>query len=191
MCEKEYIYKRSLFFHMMTIHPPEKSFKCTECSESFFGLFSLKQHIETHSTEKKDPNEQWKNELIPCETCGKSYTLDNSSICHSSSKHHMREKSYKCTKCDEAFYYLVHLRIHLGLHQKGRILEPTTIDGEQTNPPASQRPIEADLLAFKRFKYTKSENECNLCEEIFDCPIAVDNHKKLCHNSKLKFSFLK
>lgn len=134
----------------------------------------MRKHMETHSTEKPDPIEQWKNEMVPCKSCGKSYTLENSFMCNS--KCHMQEKNYKCVECGEAFYYDVYLRIHSRSHQKDREIERT---GGST---ANRRPVEADLVALAKFRYRKSENQCNVCEQMFASPKAVREHKKLRHN---------
>ena len=104
-CDKKFISKGGLDYHVKTIHEGIKQHKCFQCSFKTNHKPYMKVHLRVHNGEKP----------YQCHTCGKSYTQSSSLTVHM--RVHTDEK-HKCPQCNFKTAYKHSLKSHLRTHTK-------------------------------------------------------------------------
>uniref|UniRef100_A0A8D2ZGV0 PR/SET domain 15 n=1 Tax=Scophthalmus maximus TaxID=52904 RepID=A0A8D2ZGV0_SCOMX len=164
----------------------DKLFKCDECDKLFSRKESLKQHI-SYKHSKNMPDQEYKHK---CNTCEKSFRLENALKFHNCrtddktfqcdicsrffstnsnlSKHKKKhgEKLYSCEICNKMFYrkdvMQEHHRRHGPKHLKREELEANGEEGT---------------------KYRKEPSPCPICGKVFSCRSNMNKHL-LTHGDK-------
>jgi uncharacterized Zn-finger protein len=92
LCEKSYIQKQQLNWHIGSVHEGIKPFSCSICNRGFDRNQNLKTHIESVH--------EGKNSICP--SCNKGFTqavsLKRHILCV-----HEKKKPFKCDVCQASF----------------------------------------------------------------------------------------
>jgi PR domain zinc finger protein 5 len=101
VCNKGYILKSLLMYHIKKNHLMERNCQCTECGFRFFSKKALKAHMVKHTGERK----------YPCEVCHKSYARKYTLREHM--RIHNNDRRFKCEICGMSFVQKCSLKSHL------------------------------------------------------------------------------
>ncbi|CAH2100576.1 unnamed protein product [Euphydryas editha] len=104
ICNKGYILKSLLMYHIKNNHLMERNCQCTECGYRFFSKKALNAHMIKHTGEKK----------YPCEVCHKFYARKYTLREHM--RIHNNDRRFKCKMCSMAFVQKCSLKNHLLSH---------------------------------------------------------------------------
>ncbi|RVE42464.1 hypothetical protein evm_012894 [Chilo suppressalis] len=101
ICNKAYLLKTLLMYHIKKNHLMEKNCQCTECGYRFFSKKALKAHMVKHTGERK----------FSCEICLKSYARKYTLREHM--RIHNNDRRFKCDVCELTFVQKCSLKSHL------------------------------------------------------------------------------
>ncbi|KAM9847019.1 PR domain zinc finger protein 15 [Aulostomus maculatus] len=166
----------------------DKLFKCDECDKLFSRKESLKQHI-SYKHSKNAPDLEYKYQ---CNTCEKSFRLENALKFHNCrtddktfqcdicsrffstnsnlSKHKKKhgEKLYSCEICNKMFYRKDVMQEHHRRHGVG---------------PKHMKREELEANGEEGTKYRKEPSPCPICGKVFSCRSNMNKHL-LTHGDK-------
>ncbi|KAK2828836.1 hypothetical protein Q5P01_019870 [Channa striata] len=166
----------------------DKLFKCDECDKLFSRKESLKQHI-SYKHSKNMPDQEYK---YKCNTCKKSFRLENALKFHNCrtddktfqcdicsrffstnsnlSKHKKKhgEKLYSCEICNKMFYRKDVMQEHHRRHGMG---------------PKHMKREELEANGEEGTKYRKEPSPCPICGKVFSCRSNMNKHL-LTHGDK-------
>ncbi|XP_048480281.1 endothelial zinc finger protein induced by tumor necrosis factor alpha [Plutella xylostella] len=110
-CDKRFISRTFLNYHVTTIHLRTYPHQCHLCSKSFSRSFKLKEHVQfTHEGKVKV-----KDKLCPY--CGKAF--NNKKVLNNHVRVHTGEKPFQCGLCAASFAQQSTLTTHVrGFHMK-------------------------------------------------------------------------
>lgn len=128
-CCKSFVLKSSLIRHM-ACHK-SKNIKCDMCDKYFFRLDVLREHQETHKSEKKET----------CEQCGMSFNLK--SYLNKHLLFHSQKGKYSCTICCKEFAQKSDLNRHRGIHS--RTLQSCKHCGKSSSNNSMERHVRSCL----------------------------------------------
>lgn len=100
-----------LIRHYRAVHkveppmPPQKSFPCPSCDQTFAQMCKLKLHNVFHHTKEKP---------FQCNLCSENFY--NNSHLQRHYMAHMKEKPFGCSRCDRRFLQQSNLAAHEGIH---------------------------------------------------------------------------
>ncbi|XP_023939808.2 zinc finger protein 551 [Bicyclus anynana] len=104
VCNKGYILKSLLMYHIKKNHLMERNCQCSECGHKFFSNKALKAHMVKHTGERK----------YCCEVCHKSYARKYTLREHM--RIHNNDRRFKCEVCGTSFVQKCSLKSHLLSH---------------------------------------------------------------------------
>ncbi|XP_004926708.1 zinc finger protein 260 isoform X1 [Bombyx mori] len=101
VCNKSYLLKSLLMYHIKRNHLLERNCQCTECGYRFFSKKALKAHMVRHTGER----------IYACEVCGKAYARKYTLREHM--RIHNNDRRFKCHVCSLTFVQKCSLKSHL------------------------------------------------------------------------------
>ncbi|XP_072943113.1 uncharacterized protein [Epargyreus clarus] len=104
VCDKGYVLKSLLMYHIKKSHLMERDCQCSECGFRFFSKKALKAHMVKHTGERN----------YSCEVCHKSYARSYTLREHM--RIHNNDRRFKCDVCGTAFVQKCSLKSHLLSH---------------------------------------------------------------------------
>ena len=103
-CNKSFTRKSHLTSHISDLHLDIRNFPCSVCNKSFHTEKILKQHMQSHSTERP----------FVCPTCGKSF---KKKWFKSHLFSHTGIKPFSCELCGQKFTRKENLKMHMLIHE--------------------------------------------------------------------------
>ncbi|XP_047464019.1 PR domain zinc finger protein 15 isoform X2 [Mugil cephalus] len=186
LCNK--VFKNSSNLNRHIRSHGDKLFKCDDCGKLFSRKESLKQHI-SYKHSKNMPDQEYK---YKCNTCEKSFRLENALKFHNCrtddktfqcdiclrffstnsnlSKHKKKhgEKLYSCEICSKMFYRKDVMQEHRRRHGVG---------------PKHMKREELEANGEEGTKYRKEPSPCPICGKVFSCRSNMNKHL-LTHGEK-------
>ncbi|XP_055550204.1 zinc finger protein 239-like [Wyeomyia smithii] len=118
-CGKEFGSQNTLNVHKL-LHFGVRSFQCKECEEIYYTSAHLKEHMKSHTRQRrKNINIQANPRgVFECEYCGKKFT--NVKCFKAHLPLHTTKELTSCEICGREFALKRYLRTHLALHKSER-----------------------------------------------------------------------
>ncbi|XP_061433888.1 histone-lysine N-methyltransferase PRDM9-like [Lethenteron reissneri] len=197
-CNRQFICRSSLQYHVQSRHPTKpsnKSHQCDQCPYSTDYKSTLKKHQRTHTGEKP----------FKCTVCEKAFA--RLSHLHSHQRTHTGEKPFKCTVCEKAFAHLQHLHSHQRTHTGEKPFKCTVCEKafahlqhlhSHQRTHTGEKPFKctvcekafaqlSDLHRHQRTHTGEKPFKCTVCEKVFADPSSLCRHQRT-HTGQNAFS---
>ncbi|CAL4220831.1 unnamed protein product, partial [Meganyctiphanes norvegica] len=159
-CDRSFIYKRSLMFHIRE-HTKGETYKCSRCSETFEGAFELVKHQQIHSSGSIN------SFPYQCSYCDEGFIHKNYLAMHVKTAHSV-EQSHNCNQCDKVFTSSHHLMQHSKIHEKKRSYPCMLCEMSFTE--------NGDLLNHHKTHIGKKLHVCSQCNKAFVTETKLTDH---------------
>ena len=135
ICDKVLSCKSALKTHML-IHEDIRPYQCDLCGRAFRQRGHLKDHLETHNTERKKP--------FICDICGHGFV--SAAVLHNHHLTHTGQKPFECGICGRCFRQRGHLKDHMVTHEpSGKSAAARMLSSKFISSPIT--PIEVESVS--------------------------------------------
>uniref|UniRef100_A0A3Q1H8Z8 PR/SET domain 15 n=1 Tax=Anabas testudineus TaxID=64144 RepID=A0A3Q1H8Z8_ANATE len=162
----------------------DKLFKCDECDKLFSRKESLKQHI-SYKHSKNVPDQEYKHK---CNTCEKSFRLENALKFHNC---RTDDKTFQCDICSRFFSTNSNLSKHKKKHGEklysceicNKMFYRKDVMQEHHRRHGHMKREELEANGEEGTKYRKEPSPCPICGKVFSCRSNMNKHL-LTHGDK-------
>ena len=166
--------KGSLKKHIQNVHEGLRKYKCDRCDMAYKVNRSLQDHkLYVHEGQEK--------KLHMCESCGKSFTTDNSLKIHIQSEHE-GQRDHKCDICGKSYSYKNQLKKHIS----------TIHEGKRHICDSCGKLLRSAISLENHIKYVhenQKDDKCEYCSTPFSF-LYLRQHEKICPKNTQKVGFI-
>ncbi|KXJ68724.1 hypothetical protein RP20_CCG002031 [Aedes albopictus] len=160
VCEKPYISKDGLFYHLKTKHSIEERHTCGICQKYYRSKSTLETHMQVHTGGR----------VRKCSLCPQTFRTYSAFYAHSI----MHTDRFECKECGKRYPAALQLRAHMeSAHSDGQQFECAECPGKLFKTSVGLR---------THMAYTHRKNKpfmCDFCSRSFKRKDLLDNHRRI------------
>lgn len=186
-CGKRFKIRRNCEKHIKAIHETGRSYVCKHCGKRFTSRYFLSTHKAEHMKEFE----------FKCDKCECGYVRLRDLQLHQNVRH--GTPSFSCEKCGKGFYGKYSFEKHMAAHEREKKGYPcgvcSTVLGHKRSYDRHMRrhkgtmEVKCDICGIsvsridyltihKRTHIVDRSYQCDHCEKIYKCEIALKRHLK-------------